>query len=258
MPFYVKGSPSEEPDDDLFDSLKLRDEEEKEEIKEKLPEEPINRTIEKTEVRQETEPEEKPEKKKGSAVLDYVLTVVIAAAIGLCLNFFVIVNAVIPTGSMENTIMSGDRIFGFRLAYKFEEPARYDIVIFRYPDDESQLFIKRMIGLPGETVVISDGKVYVYGTDVNTSGVSDEELLDDPMMLGNATVLDDSFCPETPLGGDDRDGVFRVPEGHYFMLGDNRNHSKDSRFWDNKYVAYEKILGKAFVKYWPVTEMKTL
>ena len=250
MPFYVKGRPSEYPDEELFETMDLPEEEDLIEKPEAEPEEhPIQLT--------EELPEE-PETEKGSAALDYLLTVIVAAAIGLCLNFFVIVNAVIPTGSMEQTIMTGDRIFGFRLAYKFSEPERYDIVIFRYPDDESQLFIKRVIGLPGETVVVSDGKVYVYGANVDTESVSDDELLADPDLLGNAALLDDSFCPETPLGGGKKDGVFRVPEGHYFMLGDNRNHSKDSRFWNNKYVEEDKILGKAFFKYWPLKEMKTL
>ncbi len=230
MPFYEKGAPDGRPDEDFFEEIPTTD----------------------------TSKEPAPEKEKGNGVLDYVLTVVIAIAIGLCLNFFIIVNAVIPTGSMENTIMSGDRIFGFRLAYKFEEIKRYDIVIFRYPDDEKQLFIKRVIGLPGETVVIREGKVYVYGTDTDTTAISDEELLKDPSLPGDPKLLDDSFCPEVPLGGEQRDGVFRVPEGSYFMLGDNRNHSKDSRFWNNKYVAEEKILGKAFLKYWPLTEIKTL
>ena len=71
--------------------------------------------------------------------------------------------------------------------------------------------------------------------------------------------LDDSFCPETPLGGEQyRDGVYEVPEGHYFMMGDNRNHSSDSRYWNNKYVARDKILGKAVLRYWPLTEIKLL
>ena len=123
--------------------------------------------------------------------------------------------------------MTGDRIFGNRLAYVLGEPERFDIVIFKYPDDESQLFIKRIIGLPGETVEIIDGKVYIDGSD---------------------TPLDDSFTLETPTGNY---GPYTVPEGCYFMLGDNRNNSKDSRFWQNTFVEEDKILGKAVVKYFP-------
>ena len=92
---------------------------------------------------------------------------------------------------------------------------------------ESQLFIKRGIGLPGETVTIRDGKVYI----------------DD-----STEPLDDSFTPETPVGDF---GPYVVPENSYFMLGDNRNWSKDSRFWENTYVTFDEIVGKAVIRYLP-------
>lgn len=136
----------------------------------------------------------------------------------LIVNNFIIINAKIPSESMENTIMTGDQIFGNRLAYLNHGPERYDIIIFKYPDNESKLFIKRVIGLPGETVTIRDGKVYIND---------------------NKEPLDDSFIPE-PMEGDF--GPYEVPEDHYFVLGDNRNWSKDSRFWNNTYVARDKIL----------------
>ena len=107
-------------------------------------------------------------------VWDYIKMIIIVVAIVLVINNVVLINAKIPSPSMEKTIMTGDRIFGFRLAYginldlfgheiskKVKDPERFDIVIFKYPDDESQLFIKRVIGLPGETVEIKDGKVSV-------------------------------------------------------------------------------------------------
>ena len=103
-------------------------------------------------------------------------------------------------------------------------------MIFKFPDDESKLYIKRVIGLPGDTVVIVDGKVYINGS---------------------SEPLDDSFCPEEPLGNF---GPYSVPEGSYFMLGDNRNYSADSRFWQNTFVKREKILGKAVLRYWPLSE----
>lgn len=225
MPFYEKGTP------DLIDLEKQN---------------------------KEAGNEEPAEENKPGPALDFFFTLLIAVGIALFLNFFIVVNAVIPSASMENTIMTGDRVFGSRLAYKFSEPERYDIVIFRYPDDESQLFIKRVIGLPNETVVISDGKVYILDAGIDTSGTDDEALMEDPGMFGSAELLDDSFCPEKPVGGGDRDGVFRVPENSYFVLGDNRNHSNDARFWNNHYVAKKKILGKAFLKYWPLNEITTL
>lgn len=138
-----------------------------------------------------------------------------------------LINARVPSESMEKTIMTGDRFFGNRLAYLFDDPERFDIVVFKYPDDESQLFVKRVIGLPGETVEIKDGKVYINGSE---------------------TPLDDSFTPETPTGDY---GPYVVPDGSYFMLGDNRNHSGDSRFWKQPYVEKEKIVGKAIFRYFP-------
>ena len=173
-------------------------------------------------------------------IWDYVKMIIIVVVVVLFVNNFILINAKIPSESMEKTIMTGDRVFGFRLAYginanifgnqiskKKKDPERFDIIIFKYPDDESQLFIKRLIGLPGETVEIRDGKVYINGS---------------------SQPLDDSFVPETPKGDY---GPYVVPEDSYFMLGDNREHSRDSRFWNNTFVTFDEIVGKAVVRYFP-------
>ena len=158
---------------------------------------------------------------------EYIKMIIFVVVVVFIVNNVLLINAKIPSESMEDTIMTGDRIFGNRLAYIHKDPQRFDIVIFKYPDDETQLFIKRVIGLPGETVEIRDGKVYIDGSE---------------------TPLDDSFTPEPPQGDW---GPEVVPEGSYFMLGDNRNRSKDSRFWTNTFVKKEKILGKAVLRYFP-------
>ena len=178
--------------------------------------------------------------KRAVELLGYVKLIVIVVAITLVINNVVLINAKIPSPSMEKTLMVKDRLFGFRLAYginlnlfgyeiseKFKDPERFDIVIFKYPDDESRLFIKRVIGLPGEVVEIKDGKVYIDGSP---------------------TPLDDSFIPEKMIGSY---GPYTVPENCYFMLGDNRNDSKDSRSWKNKFVRFDQIVGKAVVRYYP-------
>lgn len=162
-------------------------------------------------------------------ILEYLLMILSVIAVVLILDTFVIINARIPSSSMENTIMIGDQIIGNRLAYRKDEPERFDIVVFRYPDNRKQLFIKRVIGLPGETVEIVEGKVYINGS---------------------AEPLDDSFCAETPYGSF---GPYEVPEGCFFMMGDNRNNSNDSRYWVNRFVPSSDILGKAWFRYWPVT-----
>ena len=164
-------------------------------------------------------------------LLDYVIIIAVVAGAVFLLTQFVVINARIPSSSMENTISEGDRVFGNRLSYINSDPQRYDIVIFKYPDDESKLFIKRIIGLPGETVEIKNGKVYINGS---------------------SEPLDDSFCPETPTGDF---GPYVVPENSYFVMGDNREHSHDSRYWTNHFVSKDKILGKAGFRYWPFNKI---
>lgn len=178
--------------------------------------------------------------KKWNEVWDYVKMIIIVVVAVLVVNNVVLINAKIPSPSMEKTVMTGDRLFGFRLAYglnldlfgnkiskKFKDPERFDIVIFHYPDDENQLFIKRLIGLPGDKIVIRDGKVYLNDSD---------------------TPLEESYVPEAPKGDF---GPYVVPEDCYFMLGDNRNNSKDSRYWENTYVRFDQIVGKAVIRYYP-------
>ena len=96
---------------------------------------------------------------------EYVKMIVFVVVIVFIINNVLLINARIPSESMEKTIMTGDRVFGNRLAYMTKDPERFDIVIFKFPDDESQLFIKRVIGLPGETVTIKDGKVYINDSE---------------------------------------------------------------------------------------------
>ena len=170
----------------------------------------------------------------GKELFQWVLVILGAVILAFLIDTFVIVNAQIPSGSMENTIMTGDRVFGNRLAYKFSDPKRFDIIIFKYPDDESQLFIKRIIGLPGETVEIHDGNIYINGSDSPLEDVDIKE------------PMERSFGPYT------------VPEGCYFVMGDNRNNSRDSRYWENTFVSEDEILGKAVLRYWPLNEIKLL
>lgn len=183
------------------------------------------------EIKQNDDGGNKKEKSKLREVIEFCIPIVVAVAIALCLRTFVFANAVVPTGSMLNTIQEGDRIIASRLAYVNNDPERYDIILFYYPDDESKIYVKRVIGLPGETVQIVNGVVYVTKTN------------------GKTIQLDDSFVTiGTPYGDF---GPYTVPENCYFMLGDNRNNSKDSRYWQNTYVNKEKIIGKVKFRYYP-------
>ena len=163
-------------------------------------------------------------------IISWIQIIVAAVVIAFFLTTFIIANSRVPTGSMEPTIMSKSRVIGSRLAYLTDDPERGDVVIFHYPDDPSgkTYFVKRVIGLPGETVDIIDGKVYINGSDTPL----DEPYLAEPME------------PEEPMH-------FEVPEGSYFMLGDNRNNSRDDRYWKNTYVTKDKIIAKVLFCYFP-------
>ncbi|MCC2163352.1 signal peptidase I [Brotaphodocola catenula] len=161
-------------------------------------------------------------------VWEWLKIIVSAAVIAWALNTFIIANSEVPSGSMENTIMTGDRVIGSRLSYKFEDPQRGDIVIFRFPDNEKIFYVKRIIGMPGDTIDIVDGKVYLNGS----SEPMDEPYIREPME------------PEPAMH-------FEVPEDSYFMMGDNRNYSLDARRWQNTYVKREKIIAKVLFRYFP-------
>ena len=176
-------------------------------------------------------------------VVSWIRMFVIVIAVVFVLTQFVIINVRVPSGSMENTIMTKDRLIGFRFSYWFDEPQRGDIILFSYPVDEKQTYIKRVIGLPGETVEIRDGKIYIDGSS---------EPLEEDYLKETWTWENDGY-------------TFNVPEGCYFVLGDNRNDSEDGRFWAQialnegkastaeeaeqySYVKKDEIKGKAIFK----------
>lgn len=169
-------------------------------------------------------------------ILSWVIPFAAAIAAALFIKNFIIINAGVPSGSMENTIMTGDRFLGNRLAYIASEPKRGDIVVFKYPDNEEEIYVKRVIGLPGETIVIENGKVYIDGS---------EQPLEETYLKEEWTVAAGPY-------------TFEVPENSYFMMGDNRNNSWDARYWTNTYVQKEKILGKAMFVYWPFSDLGKL
>lgn len=158
-------------------------------------------------------------------VISWVKTIFFAVAFALIVNNFVIVNAKIPTGSMESTIMTNDRVIAFRLSYMFSSPSRFDIIVFRNPEEEDVLYIKRIIGVPGETLQIINGDIYING-----------ELLEE----------DREFIKEPYFGNW---GPFEVPQDKFFVLGDNRNNSLDSRRWGIPFVPEENIIGQAIFRY---------
>lgn len=161
-------------------------------------------------------------------LLYFIFTVIVTILFGIVWRL-----SIIPSESMADTIQAGDVVVSSRLDIGKEDIARYDILIFIPPDEPDTTYIKRVIGLPGETIEVSDGKVYADGVELEDS------FIDAPM---NVTG----------------DGIYKVPEGHYFFMGDNRNNSKDSRFWTNKYVPLENIQAKAEYILFPFVDVKML
>lgn len=129
---------------------------------------------------------------------------------------------------MEPSLHDGERLLVDKVTYRFREPRRGEIVVFGYPKDPRRKFIKRIIGLPGDVVEIRNRQLYINGTPIQ------EEYIRGPM-----------YQPFGP---------FTVPEGTVWVLGDNRNNSEDSRFADVGAVPMERIVGRALLIYWPLTE----
>lgn len=170
----------------------------------------------------------KPDKKSLiKEIRDYIFLIILAFAFAFLMNKFVYANAEVPTGSMIPIVQPGDRLIINRLSYLFEDPKRGDIVMFAYPDNEKKNYLKRIIGLPGEKLEIREGLIYIND---------------------RKTPLSENYLNDEPNGDF---GPYNVPEGCYFMLGDNRDNSLDARKWKNKYVKKEKIVGKAWLKYYP-------
>ncbi len=169
---------------------------------------------------------EELQEKVKKEIFSWVKTILLAILLAFFVNHVLIVNATVPTGSMENTIMPGDRILALRTSYWFKSPERGDVAVFKYPDDPEQkiMYVKRVIGVGGDTVEVKDGDVFVNGV-----------LQEEPYIK---EVTEGDFGP------------YEVPEGCYFMMGDNRNRSLDARYWETKFVEEDAILGKAVLRYY--------
>ncbi len=162
--------------------------------------------------------------KKNSFFMEILQSLLVAAVLAFLIHTFIMQNFRIPSGSMEPTLQIQDYIFASKLAYRLDEPKRGDIVVFKYPKDTSRYFVKRLIALGGETVALKDSQLYIDGQLVP------EDYLPPGLRFG-------SYGPVT------------VPEGYYFMMGDNRNNSSDSRDWG--FVPRNLIVGKEIFIYWP-------
>ena len=165
---------------------------------------------------------------------EYLETSIIALLAAILLRVFVVSAYRVNSASMENSLLEGDYIFVNKLAFEFgKQPQAGDIIVFEYPANPTKDYIKRVVALPGQTVEIVDKAVYVNGQAAQIPTLSKHV---DPKVLPADLSFRDNFGP------------FVVPEGEYFVLGDNRDDSRDSRFWGT--VPTQNIRGKAVFTYW--------
>ncbi len=148
-----------------------------------------------------------------------------AFIVAYLISNFVIVNARVPSGSMISTINIGDKVIGFRLSYLFSDPERGDIVMFNAPDKENTIYIKRVIGLPGDVIRIENNTLYING-----------KLYEEKYIKNGWQKMAGTYEK-------------KVPKGQYFMMGDNRDYSNDSRSWGT--VPKKEIIAKAIFRYYP-------
>lgn len=174
-------------------------------------------------------------------IWSWVIMFAVAVGIAAIISNFVLINAYIPTGSMENTIPKQSRLIGLRLAYTFSKPERGDVIIFKNPDNPEENYVKRIIGMPGETVVLENSQIYIYKADGS-------------LKIG---PLKESYLKDKVWMGADEKYVFHVPEDRYLVLGDNRRNSADARVWykakgdvEEIYIHEDEILAKALFIYW--------
>jgi signal peptidase I len=173
---------------------------------------------------------------------EYTEALLVAGILALIIRTFLFQAFHIPSGSMEDTLLEGDFLFVSKTLYGAEipftggkrlpairGPQRGDIIVFRYPEDPSQDFIKRCIGVPGDVIEYRDKELYVNGELQHEDYIKHTQ-------------------GERIVPGRDNFGPITVPEGKFFMLGDNRDNSRDSRYWG--FVDYSQLRGKALFIYW--------
>ena len=195
---------------------------------------------------------DKTSPKRKSVVREYAEAIFIAFLLAIFIRTFIIQAFKIPSGSMEKTLLIGDHLLVSKFSYGvhvpneipfvniqlFKDiifflsvPERYDIIVFKFPRDETTDFIKRVIGLPGEILELKNQKVYI-----------NNKLIEDPYARHTAPSGSGGFVQR------DNYGPMVIPDGHVFVMGDNRENSKDSRYWG--FLDITKIRGKAQMIYW--------
>ncbi len=169
---------------------------------------------------------------------EWVEPVIVAVILALIIRTFVVQAFKIPTGSMRPTLIEGDRILVNKFIYKFRDPERGDIIVFRSPEDKKKDFIKRLVALPGEKIEISNGSILIHGKAVE----------------GDSVLRERYYYNRGDYGRKGQE--LGVPENAYYVLGDNSISSRDSRYWG--FLPEKYLEGKAFLIYWPPKRIRIL
>lgn len=168
----------------------------------------------------------------GEEIKDWIISILIAIVLAFFIRYFIVELYMVEGPSMRPTLVNGERLIVNKFIYRFKTPERGEVLVFRYPRDPSRDFIKRVIAVAGDTIEIKDGRVFL-----------------------NGQLLNESYILERTRGSYP---ASTVPEGHIYVMGDNRNNSEDSRFKDVGFVPLELIKGKAVTIFWPLDHIKTL
>jgi signal peptidase I len=221
-----------------------------------------------------TKSSDAPGKSAGAEIWDVVKVVLQALALAIFVRIFLYQPFNIPSGSMENTLLVGDYLFVSKYSYGYSkyslpfdaipfagriwsgEPARGDIAVFRKPTNLDEDFIKRVIGLPGDKLQMQNGHLFINGTAVPKTRVEDYEEADSFGNLRRIPRFEETLpngvkyfvLDRSPDGSGDNTSEYIVPPGHYFMMGDNRDNSSDSRFQGPSEVGFvplENFIGRA-------------
>lgn len=171
-------------------------------------------------------------------IKEWVEPVVIAVILALIIRTFVVQAFKIPTGSMRPTLIEGDRILVNKFIYKFKEPERGDVIVFKSPEDRKKDFIKRLVGLSGEEIEISNGTVLINKKAVNSDSVLRERY----------------YYNRGDFGREGQSVI--IPDDAYYAMGDNSISSRDSRYWG--FMPKKYLIGKAFLIYWPLTRIRLI
>lgn len=173
----------------------------------------------------------------GALFLDILQTVVLALAIFMLTYLFLVQPHEVKGNSMHPTFKNGERLLTNKVSYRFQNPKRGDVIVFEAPPDQHKDFIKRIIALPGETILIKGGVAYIGGKPL------EEKYLVSSIQTQGGAFLSEG--EEVTLGADE-----------YIVMGDNRDHSSDSRNWGA--IKRESIVGKAWLIYWPLPEIRLI